>query len=68
MKMKAYPVLPKTREEVHLALNSMNTTTTKGEDFVLENNPYSGMVIISCIPNLAFLVNTAEEIFVDGIF
>ena len=43
---KAYPVLPKTREEVHRALNSMNTTTTKGEDFILENNPYSGMVII----------------------
>uniref|UniRef100_A0A0P4VQ93 MULE transposase domain-containing protein n=1 Tax=Scylla olivacea TaxID=85551 RepID=A0A0P4VQ93_SCYOL len=65
---KAYPVLPKTREEVHRALNSMNTTTTKGEDFILENNPYSGMVIISCITNLAFLANNAEEIFVDGTF
>lgn len=65
---KVYPVLPKTREEVHHALNSMTTTTTKGEDFILENNPESGMVIISCTTNLTFLANTAEEIFVDGTF
>lgn len=65
---KVYPALPKTREEVHHALNSMTTTTTKGEDFILENNPESGMVIISCTTNLAFLANTAEEIFVDGTF
>lgn len=60
--------MPKNREEVHIALNSMDTTTSKGEEFVIENNPDTGIVIFSCATNLEFLVNSAEEIFVDGTF
>ncbi|XP_068238357.1 uncharacterized protein [Palaemon carinicauda] len=65
---KQYPVLPKNRKEVHQALESMNTTTSKGEEFVLENNPDTGIVILSCTTNLEFLVTSAEEIFIDGTF
>lgn len=65
---KVYPVLPKTRQELHQALNSMTTSTNKGEDFILENSPEKGLVILSCATNLKFLTNTADEIFVDGTF
>ena len=65
---KAHPVLPKSREEVHHALSAMDTTTYKHEDFLLENNLETGNVIFSCTSNLEFLVNYAEEIFVDGTF
>ena len=61
---KVYPVLPKTRQELHQALNSMTTSTTKGEDFILENNPETGLVVLSCTTNLEFLTSNAE-IFID---
>ena len=65
---KVYPALPKTRQELHQTLNSMTTSTSKGEDFILENNPETGLVVLSCTTNLEFLTNNAEEIFVDGTF
>lgn len=65
---KVYPVLPKTRQELHQTLNSMTTSTTKGEDFILENNPETGLVVLSCTTNLEFLTSNAEEIYIDGTF
>lgn len=65
---KVFPVLPKDRLGVHSALDSMNTNTNKDEDFLLENNSETGIIILACKSNLEFFCNEAEEIFVDGTF
>ena len=65
---KVYPILPKSREDVHAALESMATVTSKEEEFVQVNNIKTGIVTLSCLSNLEFLVNSVEEIFIDGTF
>ena len=65
---KVYPILPKSREDVHAALESMATLTSKEEEFVQVNNIKTEIVILSCLSSLEFLVNLAEEIFIDGTF
>ena len=47
-----YPTLPKAREEVHEALQSIVTITSKDEQFVLENNTETAIVILSCSSKL----------------
>ena len=67
---KGYPALPKNREDVHHALEEIqsSTVTNKGEHFILKNDLESGIVVLSCASNMRFLVNSAEELFVDGTF
>ena len=65
---KVYPILPKSREDVHAALDSMAILTSKDEEFVQVNSIETGIVILSCLSNLKFLVNSVEEIFIDGTF
>ena len=65
---KVYPIFPKSREDVHAALDSMATLTSKDEEFVQVNSIETGIVILSCLPSLKFLVNSVEEIFIDGTF
>ena len=65
---KGYPILRKSREDVHAALESIATLTSKEEEFVQVNNIKTGIVILSCLTNLEFLVNSVEEIFIDGTF
>ena len=64
---KVYPILPKSRD-VHAALDSMATLTSKDEEFVQVNSIETGIVILSCLSTLKFLVNSVEEIFIDGTF
>ena len=63
-----YPTLPKTREEVHEALQSMVTITSKDEQFVLENNTETAIVRLSCSSNHEFMAYSVDEIFVDETF
>ena len=65
---KVYPILPNSREDVHAALDSMATLTSKDEEFVQVNSIETPIVILSCLSNLKFLVNSVEEIFIDGTF
>jgi hypothetical protein len=60
--------LPKSREDVHNAIELMDTRKSKDEEFVITNDVPSGLIIFSCSSNLEFLTNSAEEIFVDGTF
>ena len=65
---KIHPSLLKSREDVHNAIELMDTRTSKDEEFVITNDVPSGLIIFSCSSNLEFLTNSAEEIFVDGTF
>lgn len=65
---KTYPALPKDRAEVHEVLKNIDTQTKKGENFILENNQDTGIIILTCETNLKFLADSTEEIFVDGTF
>jgi c-di-AMP phosphodiesterase-like protein len=56
------------REDVHNAIELMDTRTSKNEEFVITNDDPSGLIIFSCSSNLEFFTNSAEEIFVDGTF
>ena len=44
-RQKVYPILPKSREDVHAALDSMATLTSKDEEFVKVNSIETGIVI-----------------------
>lgn len=61
------PSLPKSRNEVQLALNSIDTKTTRGEDFLLVNDFSKNIVIFSCKSNLRFLCD-AGLLYMDGTF
>ena len=65
---KIHSGLPKSREDVHNAIELMDTRTSKNEEFVITNDDPSGLIIFSCSSNLEFFTNSAEEIFVDGTF
>ena len=42
---KVYPILPKSREDVHAALDFMATLTSKDEEFVQVNSIETGIVM-----------------------
>jgi hypothetical protein len=65
---KIHSSLPKSREDVHNAIELMDTRKSKDEEFVITNDVPSGLIIFSCSSDLEFLTNSAEEIFVDGTF
>ena len=58
--------LPKSHEDVHNAIELMDTRTSKDEEFVITNDVPSGLIIFSCSSNLEFLTNSTEEMFADG--
>jgi hypothetical protein len=52
-----FPILPKSRLEVHEVLEGLNLQTNKNESFTLVNEAESGIVIFSCNTNLKCLCN-----------
>jgi hypothetical protein len=52
---KRHPTLPKSREDVHTALDGMTIETSKSENMCLINDQESGMIIFSCTSNLRVL-------------
>ena len=67
-KRKRHPTLPKSREDVHTALDGMIIETSKSENMCLINDQESGIIIFSCTSNLRVLCTQVEEIFIDGTF
>jgi hypothetical protein len=65
---KRHPTLPKSREDVHTALDGMTIETSKSENMCLINDQESGIIIFSCTSNLRVLCTQVEEIFTDGTF
>ena len=65
---KRHPTLPKSREDVHTALDGMTIETSKSENMCLINDQESGIIIFSCTSNLRVLCTQVEEIFIDGTF
>jgi hypothetical protein len=61
-------LLPKSREDVHTALDGMTIETSKSENICLINDQESGIIIFSCTSNLRVLCTQVEEIFIDGTF
>jgi hypothetical protein len=55
---KIHSGLPKSREDVHNAIELMDTRTSKNEEFVITNDDPSGLIIFSCSSNLEFFTNT----------
>ena len=64
---KEFPKLPKSRADVHIAIDMMDIKS-KDEPFRLHNDHEAGIVIFSCTRNLQCLCNEASAIFIDGIF
>lgn len=64
---KTYPPLPKTQEETHETLSTMNIQTSKFEDFLTTNNTENGMIIFTTTTNLECLCNV-DELFMDGTY
>ena len=65
---KEYPCLPKSRDEVHDAISSLNLETNKKELFCLGNSKEHGNYNFSCYSNLHALCTSVSDIFVDGAF
>ena len=65
---KAYPALPKSRDEAVSKVVGMDFTTNKHENFVLHSDEATGMIIFSCNTNLDFMCNAATELYADGTF
>lgn len=61
------PPLPKSRKEVQLALNNLDTFTTRGENFLLVNDIVTNIIVLSCKTNLQFLCDV-ESVYMDGTF
>lgn len=61
------PSLPRSVEDVHDALDSLEYKTNKGENFLLINNRRQNMILFSCHTNLEFLCSQ-KKIYVDGTF
>jgi hypothetical protein len=62
-----YPPLPKSKQDVHDALDAISVKTTTDENFILVNDRTTGIAIFSCETNLRFLC-TLSRIYVDGTF
>ena len=67
IRRKTYPPLPKSREEVHQALSSMDIQTNKGENFLQVNNTAEGLIVLTTYINLECLCSV-KELFMDGTF
>ena len=64
---KRRPTLPKSRNDVHLALSSMSIETSKSEKFLQLNDIDNGVVIFSSYINLKCLCDV-DDVFMDGTF
>jgi hypothetical protein len=64
---KGHPTLPKSRNDVHLALSSMSIETSKSEKFLQLNDIDNGVVIFSSYINLKCLCDV-DDVFMDGAF
>jgi hypothetical protein len=64
---KRHPTLPKSRNDVHLALSSMSIETSKSEKFLQLNDIDNGVVIFSSYINLKCLCDV-DDVFMDGTF
>ena len=60
--------LPKSRLEVHEALEGLNLQTNKNENFTLVNDAESGIVIFSCNTNLKCLCNEMCDIVSSSVY
>lgn len=61
------PILPRSLEDVHDALESSVIKTNKDEDFLLVNNRNLNIILFSCRTNLQYLCSR-PKIYVDGTF
>ena len=61
------PPLPKTLEDLHAALDSMNVLNKRKESFLLVNDAASNIVIFGTEANLAFMAQ-CDSILMDGTF
>lgn len=66
-KLKTFPKLPRTTEEVHNFLSLVELKTIKGEDFLTVNDTANNIVVFSCTTNLVFLCQQVT-FYVDGTF
>ncbi|GFS03737.1 ESX-1 secretion system protein EccCa1 [Elysia marginata] len=65
---KKFPALPKTRQEVHEALQHYDITSNQGENMLHVNDTDSGIVIVTTRQNLEYLAIPDVRIFSDDIF
>jgi hypothetical protein len=61
------PQIPTSISDVHDALDAIEITTNKNEQFLLFNDRNSNIVMFSCRTNLTFL-SKLDTIYVDGTF
>ena len=65
---KRFLKLPKSKLEVHEALEGLNLQTNKNENFTLVNDAESGIVIFSCNTNLKCLCNAMCDIVSSPVY
>lgn len=66
-RLKSLPKLPKSATDLQLALNQMDITTTKEENFLLKNDIEKGFVVFSTDSNLKYLCEQ-ETFLMNGTF
>jgi len=64
---KSMPALPKSIDEVHEVLESMEIVTNRNTKFLLINDRQEKIIIFSCDTNLKTLC-TSKYIYIDGTF
>ena len=62
-----YPALPRSLQELHEALESLESRTKVGEDFLLVNSEEENIVIVSTKTNIKYL-QECRTILMDGTF
>jgi hypothetical protein len=65
---KYFPALPKSKDDVHDAVDILDTKTNKSENFVISNDRDSGIMIFSTLTNLQCMCRVMDELFIDGTF
>jgi hypothetical protein len=65
---KYFPALPKSKDDVHDAVDILDTKTNKSENFVISNDRNSGIMIFSTLTNLQCMCRVMDELFIDGTF
>ena len=67
-----FPALPKSKDDVHDAVEILDTKTNKSENFVISNDRDSGItgIIFSTLTNLqcTCMCSIMDELFIDGTF
>jgi hypothetical protein len=67
-----FPALPKSKDDVHDAVEILDTKTNKSENFVISNDRDSGItgIIFSTLTNLqcTCMCRIMDELFIDGTF